>query len=91
MKRMKQGLTAEIKNLLKSGISKKRLIAFGLEYRYVTLYLQGKLTKNEMLLQLETAIRQYAKRQLTWWKRNKKIHWILNARQAEKLIRHLIR
>jgi len=91
MKRMKQGLIAEVKNLLKSGISQKRLIAMGLEYRYVTLYLQGKLTKNELLQQLETAIRQYAKRQLTWWKRNEKIHWITNIRQTEKVLRHFIR
>jgi len=47
----------------------------GLEYRYVAMYLQGKLGKNEMLEKLFIEIRHYAKRQMTWFKRNKKIKW----------------
>lgn len=73
--RMKQGLLQEVENLHASGLSWKKLESFGLEYKFCTLYLQGKLSKNEMETQLCTAIRQYAKRQLTWWKRNNSIHW----------------
>lgn len=80
--RLRQGLVAEVRGLLKNGVLAKRLIALGLEYRYVTLHLQGKLTKVEMAKQLEHAIRQYAKRQMTWFKRHQDIHWITNAQAA---------
>lgn len=87
--RMKLGMVAEVKRLIKQGVSAKRLISIGLEYRYVTLYIQGKLTKKEMMDQLENAIHHYAKRQMTWWRRNKDIHWITTHRQAEKIIKKL--
>ncbi|KKU99744.1 MAG: tRNA dimethylallyltransferase, partial [Parcubacteria group bacterium GW2011_GWA2_48_9] len=64
-----------------------RLLSIGLEYRYVTLYLQGKLTKQEMMAQLRAAIHQYAKRQMTWWKRNDQIHRIKSFAEAEKILR----
>ncbi|MFC1687517.1 tRNA (adenosine(37)-N6)-dimethylallyltransferase MiaA [Patescibacteria group bacterium] len=85
--RIKLGMITEVKHLLKQGVSAKRLISIGLEYRYVTLYIQGKLTKKEMMERLENAIHHYAKRQMTWWKRNKDIHWITSQKQAEKLIK----
>ncbi len=84
--RMRKGLVAEVKRLLLAGVPASRLIGIGLEYRYVTLYLQGKLTKHQMIDQLRTAIHQYAKRQMTWWRRNKEIHWIQTPKQAEKVI-----
>lgn len=79
--RIKGGMIEEVKNLQKNGLSWKRLHELGLEYRYVALFLQNKNSKNkiskaEMLLQLEKEIWQYAKRQRTWWKRNKEILWI---------------
>lgn len=73
--RMKQGMVAEIKGLHRSGISWRRLEELGLEYRYIALFLQGKMSKEEMLKQLETKIRQFSKRQMTWWKRDKSIMW----------------
>ncbi len=74
--RIQQGMIEEVKQLHKNGLSWKRLEALGLEYRYVALYLQKKLTRAEMLEQLEKAIWQYAKRQKTWFKRDKRILWI---------------
>ncbi len=58
------------------GLSWKRLESFGLEYKFGALYLQKKINKKEFIDQLSTAIKQYSKRQMTWWKRNKLIHWI---------------
>lgn len=76
LKRMKGGkMIREIQKLHKQGVSWQRLHAFGLEYRYVALYLQKKLTRDEMLIQLENQIVDFSKRQMTWFKRNKAIHW----------------
>ncbi len=68
-KRMKQGMIQEVATLHGEGLSWKRLEALGLEYRFVALYLQDKLSKEEMLTQLESAIWQYVKRQRTWFKK----------------------
>lgn len=75
MARVKQGLIKEVERLRESGLSWQRLDDLGLEYRFVSHYLRGKLTKTEMLEQLEIAINQYAKRQLTWFKKDKRISW----------------
>jgi tRNA dimethylallyltransferase len=74
--RMKQGLVKEVENLRTGGLSWQRLDDLGLEYRFVAKYLQNKLSKEEMLEQLETAINQYAKRQMTWFKKDKRITWL---------------
>jgi len=68
-KRMKIGMLREVKSLHEQGVSWKRLESLGLEYRYLALFLQGRLPKKEMLEQLETAIWHYAKRQRTWFKK----------------------
>jgi tRNA dimethylallyltransferase len=57
----------------------------GLEYRYMALHLTGKISKEEMLSQLETAIWHYAKRQKTWFKRNKEINWIDPRKKSQKI------
>jgi tRNA dimethylallyltransferase len=57
------------------GLSWKKLESFGLEYKYISLYLQGKITYDEMFTRLSFAIKHYSKRQLTWWKKNKEIIW----------------
>ena len=72
------GMIREVKRLHKQGLSWKRMYELGLEYRYLSLYLQDKLTKADMVNKLNTAIRQYAKRQMTWFKRNQKIRWFSN-------------
>ncbi len=74
--RLDQGMIEEVANLHKNGLSWKRLYDLGLEYRYISLFLQGEMSREEMLTKLETAIRQYAKRQLTWFKRDKRVMWV---------------
>lgn len=76
LSRIKSGMIEEVDYLHSKGLSWKRMHDLGLEYRYVSLFLQNKLTKQEMLNQLESEIWQYAKRQKTWFKRGKKIKWI---------------
>lgn len=70
------GIIQEVKKLRQHGLGWKRLFELGLEYRYASLYLRGLLSKEEMLRQLEIAIWHYAKRQMTWFKKNKEIRWI---------------
>ena len=60
----------------KKGLSWKRLESLGLEYRYVALFLQKKITKKEMFEQLQSEIWHYAKRQMTWFQRDKSIVWM---------------
>lgn len=67
----------EVRKLHKNGLSYKHLVELGLEYRYTSLYLQGKLSREQMIEKLYTEIKRYAKRQMTWFKRNKEIKWIL--------------
>jgi len=83
--RLEEGMVDEVKGLLESGISPEDLIYYGLEYKYITLYLTGKLSYREMYDQLEIAIHQFAKRQMTWFRgmerRGLAIHW-LNAEMS---------
>lgn len=73
--RLRNGMVAEARRLHTQGVSYKRMNQLGLEYRYLALYLQNKITKNEMIEQLENKIWQYARRQKTYWRRNKNIRW----------------
>ncbi|MEK7669342.1 MAG: tRNA (adenosine(37)-N6)-dimethylallyltransferase MiaA [Patescibacteria group bacterium] len=72
----KMGLLKEVKNLHKNGLSWKRMGEIGLEYKIVASYLQNKISKEEMILRMQTETYQYAKRQMTWFKRDKNIVWI---------------
>lgn len=85
-KRLKRGMVAEVKRLRKSGLSFERLDGFGLEYRFIARYLQGKITRQEMIERIQKKSEHYAKRQMTWFKRDKSIHWIKTQKEAEKLI-----
>ncbi|MFW5887921.1 MAG: tRNA (adenosine(37)-N6)-dimethylallyltransferase MiaA [Bacteriovoracia bacterium] len=73
--RINDGMIEEVEQLHKDGISWSRLEELGLEYRYISYYLKGEISKEEMLEQLENKIRQFAKRQMTWWKRDGDIRW----------------
>ena len=77
--RLKSGMIDEVKFLMKSGISSDTLLYYGLEYKFLTNYLTGKLTYDEMFSGLNTAIHQFAKRQMTWFRRMERkgmeIHW----------------
>lgn len=76
------GMIAEGKRLRKEGVSYKRMQELGLEYRYIAMLLQGKISKAEMKKKLFVAIRQYAKRQMTWFKRYPKTRWYPSASAA---------
>lgn len=66
--RLKEGMIDEVRNLLRSGIAPDDLIYYGLEYKFVTLYITGQITYDELFTQLEIAIHQFAKRQMTWFR-----------------------
>jgi tRNA dimethylallyltransferase len=73
--RMKAGMVREARKLHNSGLSWKRMQELGLEYRYLALYLQKKISKDAMLTQLENRIYDYSRRQKMYWKRNPDIRW----------------
>ncbi len=79
-KRLEEGMVEEVKSLLNSGIKPEDLIYYGLEYKYLTEYVIGLITYEEMFTGLETAIHQFSKRQMTWFRgmerRGFKIHWL---------------
>jgi len=78
-KRLTDGMVDEVKRLLDNGVDPMALINYGLEYKYLTLYLTGQLKYDEMVRQLEIAIHQFAKRQMTWFRgmerRGITLHW----------------
>jgi tRNA dimethylallyltransferase len=88
---LKRGLLREVKNLRKSGLSWKRLNELGLEYRYPALYLQGKISREEMVRKMETETWRYAKRQMTWFKRDTEIRWVENKKEAFQLASHFLK
>lgn len=79
-KRLEKGMVDEVRRLLDEGIPPEDLIYYGLEYKFLTLYVIGQLSYDEMFRGLETAIHQFAKRQMTWFRgmerRGFSIHWI---------------
>jgi tRNA dimethylallyltransferase len=85
LERIEEGMIEEARMLHQKGLSYDRMHALGLEYRYTALYLQDKMTKEEMTSKLYTEIRRYSKRQMTWFKRNKDIRWF-NPNDKEKII-----
>ncbi len=78
--RLNDGMISEIKLLIKNGVKPDNLIYYGLEYKFVTMYVKGQISYESMFTKLNTAIHQFAKRQMTWYRRMEKkgvkIHWI---------------
>ncbi|MFO7828059.1 MAG: tRNA (adenosine(37)-N6)-dimethylallyltransferase MiaA [Bacteroidales bacterium] len=78
--RLDEGMIDEVRKLLDRGISSETLVYYGLEYKFITQHITGELSYNEMFKKLETAIHQFAKRQMTWFRRMErngfKIHWL---------------
>ncbi|MFH1423990.1 MAG: tRNA (adenosine(37)-N6)-dimethylallyltransferase MiaA [Candidatus Nealsonbacteria bacterium] len=89
--RLKRGMIAEVKKIHGEGISWKRLIEFGLEYRFIARYLQKKLSYEQMLQLIQKETEHFAKRQMTWFKRDKRIYWVKNQREAEKLVKKFLK
>lgn len=76
-RRLEQGMIEEVKNLLDSGVSETFMLKLGLEYRFITQYLKGEYSSlDEMKALLATAIKQFAKRQMIWFRRDTSIHWL---------------
>lgn len=73
--RLESGMIEEVKRLHDEGVTWERMDDLGLEYRYIAQHLQGNLTYDEMVVELEIKIRQYAKRQSTWLRKDKEIEW----------------
>lgn len=93
--RLEEGMTDEVKALLDRGIPAEDLIYYGLEYKFVTEYLIGKLSFEEMFKRLEIAIHQFAKRQMTWFRgmerRGFTIHWIDALLPMDKKVEEILR
>ena len=75
-RRLKQGMVDEVKGLMDAGVSTEFLTKLGLEYRYLTEYLLGQWTYDQMLDELSRAIKRFAKRQMTWFRREENLHWL---------------
>lgn len=96
-KRLQEGMIREVKNLVKKGVSSKRLYDMGLEYRHIAEYLRYRgmtrnktrktadVLKKELVEKLSRAIKQYAKRQTTWFRQYPKTHWLKNKKEALRL------
>jgi len=92
--RLENGMVDEVKNLIDKGITTETLIYYGLEYKFITLYLKGKTSYQEMARDLEIAIHQFAKRQMTWFRgmerRGIKINWIDGKLSLEEKVRFVL-
>lgn len=92
--RLKEGMVDEVRAILDSGVSAEDMIYYGLEYKYLTNYIIGNLTYEEMVAELEIAIHQFAKRQMTWFRgmerRGFTIHWIDSQLAMENKLNEII-
>lgn len=90
-RRLETGMISEVETLLARGLSPDQLKFYGLEYRYITLYLEGMLSYDDMFRLLNTAIHQFAKRQMTWFRKMEReghlIHWIDGTLNEDEKIR----
>ncbi len=92
--RLDEGMVDEVRSLIDGGIAPEDLIYYGLEYKYLTLYITGKMSFDEMFHQLEVAIHQFAKRQMTWFRgmerRGFEIHWISAEKSTDDKLEEII-
>lgn len=86
VKRLKQGMLREVSILHNAGLSWKRLDDLGLEYRFASRYLRDMISREEMIRLIESESWKYAKRQMTWWRKDKEIIWVKNEREALALV-----
>lgn len=93
--RLENGMIDEVKDLLKDGITKEQLIYYGLEYKFITEYVTGEKTYEEMFSGLNTAIHQFAKRQMTWFRKMERegysIHWIDGFVPIEEKVERMVK
>ena len=90
-----EDMIGEVERLHKQGVSWKRLESFGLEYKYVSLYLRKKLDYKEMIEKTNISIRRFAKKQMSWFRRwerqGAKIYWVKDIGEAEKLVKKFLK
>jgi len=91
LKWLKEGLIAEVKKIRKLKISWKKIEEFGMHYRAISQYLQKKINYPQMIENSLRELNQYVKRQMTWFKKDKRIFWINKQKQAETLIKKFIK
>jgi len=87
---LRQGFLKEVLKLKNSGLSWKRIEEFGLHYKTAAQYLQKRINKKEFIENSLKELKNYAKRQMTWFKKGKRIHWLKNYKQAEKLAKEFL-
>jgi tRNA dimethylallyltransferase len=92
--RLDSGLIDEVRNLINQGVKKETLIYYGLEYKFITLYLSGEISREDMVRDLEIAIHQFAKRQMTWFRsmerRGTRIHWIDGNQPMDEMVENVM-
>ncbi|MCQ2286874.1 MAG: tRNA (adenosine(37)-N6)-dimethylallyltransferase MiaA, partial [Bacteroidales bacterium] len=92
--RLENGLIEEVQRLINAQVSQTQLLKYGLEYKFVTLYLQGVLTKEELFEKLNIAIHQFSKRQMTWFRKMERdgfvIDWIDVALPLEEKVNYCL-
>lgn len=91
LKWLKMGLVEEVKRLRKSRLSWKKIEDFGIHYRVISQYLQKKINRKKMVEDSLKEIKNYAKRQMTWWKSDKRIKWIKSYQEAERKFGRFLR
>lgn len=89
-KRLNEKMVEEVKEIRKNEVSFKRLEEFGLEYRWIALYLQNKVDYKEAVESLSRDIKRFSKRQMVWWKHDKKISWIESYKEAKLLVKNFL-
>jgi len=92
--RLSQGMIEEVEQLIADGVNPNQLIRYGLEYKFITLYLQGQLTYNTMVQQLNVAIHQFSKRQMTWFRKMERagfhIYWLDISLPIEQILEQIL-
>ncbi len=81
----------EVERLMGAGVPNERLYGFGQEYRFCFEYIEGKWeSEEEMIQRLKYAIHSFARRQMTWFRKEPRIHWVKNEQEAEQLIEEFL-
>ncbi len=87
---IRQGLLAEVQKLKAQGLSWKRINELGFEYKYAAAHVRKEISKREMISKIEKATRDFVRRQMSWFKKDPRIHWIKNLKEAKLLVRRFL-
>jgi len=87
---LEQGFLKEVQKLKRDDLSTKRIEEFGINYRTAIQYLEGKINDEEFIKNSLKELKDYARRQMTWFKRDSRINWVKNQKEAEKLTKKFL-